>query len=71
MLGAKAEETIMVGDGLATDIKGGINANLAATVWVYGTNDPVPPAGGPQPTISIQTVLDLEGALRELSSSLE
>lgn len=70
MLGAKAAETVMVGDALGTDIQGGINANLAATVWIHGTKDPVPPAGSPEPTIAIQTVLDLEAALQRLNGSV-
>lgn len=64
LVGARADETVMVGDSLATDIQGGANAGLLATVWVRGEGGArAAPAGGPQPTHAIGSVLELEGVL--------
>lgn len=43
-LNVKPEECIMVGDNLYTDIQGGINAGVAATVWIplQECDDPSP-----------------------------
>lgn len=68
LIGASADETIMVGDSLAADIQGGINAGLLATVWVHGNAGAwqKAPAGGPQPTFLIGSVLELERVLESL-----
>merc|ERR1712216_220494 len=58
MLGAEPSEAIMVGDSLSADIQGGINSKLMGTVWIKGKNNA--PDGGPQPTYSIENVVDLE-----------
>ena len=62
-LGAPPGRTVMVGDSLAADVQGGINARLLATVWVRGEHGAAPPAGSPRPTHTIQQLAQLEGAL--------
>ncbi|KAJ1154288.1 hypothetical protein NDU88_007041 [Pleurodeles waltl] len=60
ILGVKPEECVMVGDSLDTDIQGGFNAGLKATVWVNKsahmgmTDNPFP-----APDFIIPSVLDL------------
>jgi FMN phosphatase YigB (HAD superfamily) len=69
LVGARADEAIMVGDGLATDVQGGLNAGLLATVWVRGEGAhalPERPAGSPAPTHTIASVLELEAVLAQL-----
>ena len=64
----------MVGDSLAADVAGGSNAGMLATVWVKGAlgdslAGPVagaPGADRPQPSYSIDTVLELEGVLERI-----
>lgn len=56
-LDVSAQECIMVGDRLSTDIEGGIRAGVAATVWC-GAKDPweVP---NPKPDLIVSDVVDL------------
>ena len=61
-LGAPPGRTVMVGDSLAADVQGGINARLLATVWVRGEQSE-PLDGSPCPTHTIQRVEQLEAAL--------
>eukprot|EP00411_Alexandrium_monilatum_P116887 CAMPEP_0175679870 /NCGR_PEP_ID=MMETSP0097-20121207/24504_1 /TAXON_ID=311494 /ORGANISM="Alexandrium monilatum, Strain CCMP3105" /LENGTH=311 /DNA_ID=CAMNT_0016986701 /DNA_START=21 /DNA_END=957 /DNA_ORIENTATION=- len=49
-LSVAPHEAVMVGDSLASDVQGGINAGLLATVWVQGACEAPAPAEGPQPT---------------------
>ncbi|KAJ1627991.1 HAD-like domain-containing protein [Pavlovales sp. CCMP2436] len=65
LIGARADETVMVGDRLDTDIQGGINAELLATVWVRG-DAPDPHEGAPRPTVTVGSVLELERYLERL-----
>ncbi|XP_030012544.1 N-acylneuraminate-9-phosphatase isoform X1 [Sphaeramia orbicularis] len=67
MLGVEAQDCVMVGDSLDTDIQGGFNAKVRATVWINrggggggGADDLV------KPDYTIPTVLDLPGILEEL-----
>lgn len=48
-IGCEASEAVHIGDSLGSDIQGGINAGLAATVWVNPSGTPAPD-GKPQPT---------------------
>jgi len=64
MLGVKPSEAVMVGDSLSNDIQGGINADLAATLWVRGKGvASIDPGVGPQPTYTLNSILELEGIL--------
>ena len=72
LVGARADETIMVGDSLAADVQGGINAGLLATVWVRadggggGADGDGGRLGGPRPSHVVRSVLDLESVLERL-----
>lgn len=64
LLGVKPQECIMVGDSLDTDIQGGINAGVRATVWINKEG-----ASAPQnitPDYNIPSVLDLPNVLTGL-----
>jgi len=41
MAHCEPHEAIMIGDRLKTDIQGGINAGLGASIWVNPKNDPI------------------------------
>ena len=58
LVGCRPHQAIHVGDSLKADVQGGINAGLAATVWVDagGAN---PPPAAPRPTYVVRSVLDL------------
>ena len=59
-------EAVHVGDSLATDIQGGINAGLAATIWL-------PPPGAaddPRPDHVIRDILELPDLLSTLARQL-
>nr|XP_033791419.1 N-acylneuraminate-9-phosphatase [Geotrypetes seraphini]XP_033791420.1 N-acylneuraminate-9-phosphatase [Geotrypetes seraphini] len=57
LLEVRPEECIMVGDNLDTDIQGGLNAGLKATVWINKSIPLVKPSLVPHYTIS--SVLDV------------
>lgn len=61
-------QAIHVGDSLASDIQGGINAGLAATVWV-SPRGAAAPQDGPQPTFTISHVGALLPILEQLSEA--
>lgn len=64
-LGVLPQDCIMVGDSLDTDIQGGFNAGVRATVWV-NPNGQIPLEGSVRPDYTIATVLDLPGVLAAL-----
>lgn len=63
MLGVEAQQCIMVGDSLDTDIEGGLNAGVRATVWISSAGSP---EGSVKPDYTIPTVLDLPHVLAQL-----
>ena len=65
MIGARAEEAVMVGDGLKTDVLGGVNAGLLATVWVRDCDAPCDESL-PRPTYEVSSVLEIERVLADL-----
>ncbi|XP_042358246.1 N-acylneuraminate-9-phosphatase [Plectropomus leopardus] len=65
MLELEAQDCIVVGDSLDTDIQGGFNARLRATVWVSSAGGAVP-EGSVKPDFTILTVLDLPDILQQL-----
>ncbi|XP_071337443.1 N-acylneuraminate-9-phosphatase [Trachinotus anak] len=65
MLGVEAQDCIMVGDSLDTDIQGGYNARVRATVWISSAGGAVPD-GSVKPDYTIPTVLDLPHVLAQL-----
>ncbi|KAL4641268.1 N-acylneuraminate-9-phosphatase-like [Arapaima gigas] len=60
------KDCVMVGDSLNTDILGGINAGVRATVWVNGT-EIVPPDTSIKPDFVVPSVLDLPSVLDSLN----
>ncbi|KAM9364451.1 N-acylneuraminate-9-phosphatase [Pholidichthys leucotaenia] len=65
MLGLEAKDCIMVGDSLDTDVQGGLNAGMRATVWVNSGGDAVS-YGSVKPDYTIPSVLDLPDILAQL-----
>lgn len=65
MLEVEAGDCVMVGDSLDTDIQGGFNAGVRATVWISSSGGAVPD-GSVQPDYTIPTVLDLPHVLTQL-----
>ncbi|CAL8256828.1 unnamed protein product [Lota lota] len=65
VLGTEAKRCVMVGDSLDTDIQGGFDAGVRATVWI---NSGTPPdMCTAKPDYTIPTVLDMPGILVELN----
>ncbi|XP_015235901.1 PREDICTED: N-acylneuraminate-9-phosphatase [Cyprinodon variegatus] len=64
-LEVEAQECVMVGDNLDTDIQGGFNAGVRATVWIHRA-ERTSLDGPVKPDYTIPTVLDLPGILAQL-----
>ncbi|KAM8860353.1 N-acylneuraminate-9-phosphatase [Spinachia spinachia] len=65
MLEVEARDCIMVGDSLDTDIQGGFDAKVRATVWISSAGAALPD-GSVAPDYTIPTVLDLPHILHQL-----
>ncbi|XP_017320259.1 N-acylneuraminate-9-phosphatase [Ictalurus punctatus] len=65
LLGVKPQDCIMVGDSLDTDIQGGFDARVRATVWINKSID-TRPENSVTPDFTIRSVLDLRNILAEL-----
>ncbi|XP_077199898.1 N-acylneuraminate-9-phosphatase isoform X1 [Paroedura picta] len=63
LLGVHPEDCVMVGDSLDTDIQGGLNAGLKATIWINRTVTDQKDTS-PVPHYIISSVLDLPGLLQ-------
>jgi N-acylneuraminate-9-phosphatase len=60
-------EAVIVGDSLKCDVQGGINAGLAATVWVNNNDgEKIVPVGGPVPTYIVKSIVELPAVLKKL-----
>lgn len=64
LLQVEAQDCVMVGDSLDTDIQGGFNAGVRATVWI--SRGGTIPDGSVKPDYTIPTVLDLPDILNQL-----
>ncbi|XP_055492303.1 N-acylneuraminate-9-phosphatase [Leucoraja erinacea] len=65
LLGVEADGCMMIGDNLDTDIKGGVNAGLGATVWINNTNVTCDEGAMPDYTVkSVLEVMDILGKER-------
>lgn len=62
LLGVQPADCVMVGDTLETDIQGGLNAGLKATVWVNRSGS-VPLKSAPVPHYVVSSVLELPALL--------
>ncbi|XP_047903708.2 N-acylneuraminate-9-phosphatase [Anser cygnoides] len=69
LLGVQPAECVMVGDSLDTDIQGGLNAGLKATVWLNKTMA-TPADSSPVPHYVISSVLDLPAVLRKMEHKI-
>ncbi|XP_029962256.1 N-acylneuraminate-9-phosphatase [Salarias fasciatus] len=65
MLQVEARDCVMVGDSLDTDIQGGFNAGVRATVWINSAGGAAVD-GSVKPDYMIPTVLDLPDILDRL-----
>ena len=63
-------QAVHIGDNLVTDIMGGNNAGLKATIWVDRHNKGLPSDCKPQcrPSFVVQHVTELDGLMSELQS---
>lgn len=66
-LETRRKETIIVGDSLSTDIQGGLNAGLLATVWVHPEHQSIS-CVDPKPDFQINSVLELNVVLQNLNT---
>ncbi|XP_051945483.1 N-acylneuraminate-9-phosphatase [Xyrauchen texanus] len=64
--GIQPQDCIMVGDSLSTDIQGGINAGVKATVWINSDCKSIPHASV-TPDYTLPSVLHLPDVLAQLS----
>ncbi|NXI69509.1 NANP phosphatase, partial [Anseranas semipalmata] len=69
LLGVQPAECVMVGDSLDTDIQGGLNAGLKATIWLNKTMA-APAATSPVPHYVISSVLDLPAVLQKMEHEI-
>ncbi|XP_075056820.1 N-acylneuraminate-9-phosphatase [Mixophyes fleayi] len=65
LVAVKPEDCVMVGDNLDTDIQGGLNAGLKATIWL-NKNTHVTSNPSPTPHYTIQSVTHLPDVLKNL-----
>ncbi|XP_040034038.2 N-acylneuraminate-9-phosphatase [Gasterosteus aculeatus] len=65
MLQVEARDCVMVGDSLDTDIQGGFDAKVRATVWISSAAAALPD-GSVTPDYTIPTVLHLPDVLQRL-----
>ena len=60
-------ETVIVGDSLSSDIKGGINAGIA-TVWFNPKG--LPNDSGIKPDFTVKTLSEIPAVLRQISAKM-
>ncbi|XP_067330764.1 N-acylneuraminate-9-phosphatase isoform X2 [Channa argus] len=65
LLEVEAQNCVMVGDSLDTDIQGGFNAGVRATVWINSAGCAVPD-DSVKPDYTVPTALDLPDVLAQL-----
>lgn len=65
LVSVKPEDCVMVGDNLDTDIQGGLNAGLKATIWL-NKNPLVNSKPSPTPHYTIHSVNDLPEVLQNV-----
>ncbi|KAG5831419.1 hypothetical protein ANANG_G00303530 [Anguilla anguilla] len=66
LLGVGPRDCVMVGDSLDTDVLGGVNAGVRATVWVNPSGTDIPAGVSVKPDYTIATVLELPTILSTL-----
>ncbi|XP_049506079.1 N-acylneuraminate-9-phosphatase isoform X1 [Panthera uncia] len=69
LLGVQPGDCVIVGDTLETDIQGGLNAGLKATVWI-NKNGIMPLKSSPMPHYIISSVLELPAVLQSIDCTV-
>uniref|UniRef100_A0A673TJI6 N-acetylneuraminic acid phosphatase n=1 Tax=Suricata suricatta TaxID=37032 RepID=A0A673TJI6_SURSU len=69
LLGVQPDDCVMVGDTLETDIQGGLNAGLKATVWI-NKNGIMPLKSSPMPHYIVSSVLELPAVLQSIDCTV-
>ncbi|VEN41726.1 unnamed protein product [Callosobruchus maculatus] len=70
MLGVVPSQTIMIGDKLETDIQGGINARVGATIWIPPNNRTLN-VGDPTPDMIIKNVTELKALIPHIKNLIK
>ncbi|XP_038607257.1 N-acylneuraminate-9-phosphatase [Tachyglossus aculeatus] len=65
LLGVQPKDCVMVGDTLETDIRGSLDADLKATIWISKTGT-LPPNPSPIPHYIVSSVLELPAILQNI-----
>ncbi|XP_001519927.2 N-acylneuraminate-9-phosphatase isoform X1 [Ornithorhynchus anatinus] len=65
LLGVQPGDCVMVGDTLETDIRGSLDADLKATIWISKTGTP-PSNPSPIPHYIVSSVLELPAILQNI-----
>nr|XP_040130807.1 N-acylneuraminate-9-phosphatase isoform X1 [Ictidomys tridecemlineatus] len=69
LLGVQPGDCVMVGDTLETDIQGGLNAGLKATIWI-NKNGIAPLTSSPIPHYIVSSVLELPALLQNIDDKV-
>ncbi|XP_004484160.1 N-acylneuraminate-9-phosphatase [Dasypus novemcinctus] len=69
LLRVQPDDCVMVGDTLETDIQGGLNAGLRATVWINKIGI-APQNSSPVPHYIVSSVLELPAVLQSIDSKV-
>ncbi|XP_041043935.1 N-acylneuraminate-9-phosphatase isoform X1 [Carcharodon carcharias] len=65
LLGVKPDACVMIGDNLKTDIEGGVNAGVCATIWINNNNGKLDKESA-VPDYTVKSVLDVKGILENI-----
>ncbi|XP_043913942.1 N-acylneuraminate-9-phosphatase [Protopterus annectens] len=65
ILGVEPQVCVMVGDSLDTDILGGLNAGLKATIWINNSGRALT-EGSPLPHYTVSSVLEVPQVLKNI-----
>ncbi|XP_072407491.1 N-acylneuraminate-9-phosphatase [Chiloscyllium punctatum] len=66
LLEVKPDACVMIGDDLKTDIQGGVNAGVRATIWI-NNNNLKPDAHNAVPDHTVKTVLEVKDILERFN----
>ncbi|XP_038655023.1 N-acylneuraminate-9-phosphatase isoform X2 [Scyliorhinus canicula] len=69
LLGVKPDACVMIGDSLKTDIEGGVNSGVRATIWITNNNE-IPSGENAIPDYTVKSVLDVKDILENIKSKV-
>ncbi|GCB75912.1 hypothetical protein scyTo_0015395, partial [Scyliorhinus torazame] len=69
LLGVKPDACVMIGDSLKTDIEGGVNSGVSATIWINNNNE-MPDEESAIPDYTVKSVLDIKDILKNIKSKV-